>query len=89
MRRAVVISISLTILLLITTILPSTEGCASPEPENVFLELLSLMPASAGEDGCFFLIDKEIHIKGRVLTAKIYMDDEGFNWWWRPYLVEM
>ena len=35
------------------------------------------------------IYDKKIRIEGRVLTAKIYLDDEGFWWWWKPYLVKM
>lgn len=92
MRKTVVISISLTILLLIITILSSTISCASPEPENVFTELLGLLPASAGEDGCFFLIDNEIlwdkvgveFPSGNVSQTELYRSVvekmmEGFN----------
>ena len=61
MRRAIGIFTTLTTVLLIITIMTSTGGCASPEPENVFMELLSLLPAEAREVPVITIVNYKIY----------------------------
>ena len=45
------------VILCFVSLMPVAGGCSQPEEENTFLELLSLLPASARHDGGIALID--------------------------------
>ncbi len=61
MRNVKKLGFCILILTGLILLVPVLNGCSekAPADDNPFMELLSLFPASASEDGCFFLIDYE------------------------------
>jgi hypothetical protein len=75
MKKVFTFIVSSLILVLVSSLI---NGCASRGEDNRFTKLLRLLPASAKEDGCFFLIDyKTLWAKYGITFPEIIEDNNA------------